>query len=471
LEWNGVPLQGMAVTNNFIGQFVQATIPAADLATAGSATVALVTPGPGGGTSQTTFTVTVHPPEIDSLNPGFIAPGSGDFTLSLYGQDFDPSAAVYWNSDQLAITQISSGQIQVTVPAAEVMTAGVAKLTVVNPDAAGGTSVPASFAVDASGTSIQALAQPVNDIEWDPRQFTLYGTTHSADANYPHDIVSIDPVAVGIVASTGTSPTVEGRQLSLSKDGTMLYVGLIAPWGVERVAMPGFTYAGNLPIFSGGSQAVVASGVQASPLYSHVAAVTILSNGLASSNQGATVFDDTDAVRYFSQNETWDAMAWSADGLSLYGGDTLDSPKSFMSGAYSLTATGTIPIQSTGGLWAGGPMHVDLGSGLVYADGSANVIDPVGGAVAASYPVSGVMVPDSSLGCAYFIYQTEAQAGTSDWTLACYSTTDQTLTRSIAIPSLNGAPTKMMRWGNEGLAFITDGGYIYFVSGQVVTGN
>ena len=25
--------------------------------------------------------------------------------------------------------------------------------------------------------------------------------------------------------------------------------------------------------------------------------------------------------------------------------------------------------------------------------------------------------------------------------------------------------------GNEGLAFITDGGYIYFVSGQIVTGN
>jgi hypothetical protein len=81
------------------------------------------------------------------------------------------------------------------------------------------------------------------------------------------------------------------------------------------------------------------------------------------------------------------------------------------------------------------------------------------------------MVPDSSLGCAYFIVQTPAQVGTTDYTLSCYSTTDQTLTRSLVISAVNGAPTKLMRWGNEGLAFITDAGSIYFVSGQIVTGN
>lgn len=29
----------------------------------------------------------------------------------------------------------------------------------------------------------------------------------------------------------------------------------------------------------------------------------------------------------------------------------------------------------------------------------------------------------------------------------------------------------MMRWGNEGLAFITDAGYIYLVSDEIVNGN
>ena len=118
-------------------------------------------------------------------------------------------------------------------------------------------------------------------------------------------------------------------------------------------------------------------------------------------------------------------------------------------------------------------MHVDAASGLIYADNSTNIIDPEALSVTASFPVSGVMVPDSTLGCAYFITQTAAQvlAAAGDWTLSCYSTTDQTLTRSLVISAVNGAPTKMLRWGNEGLVFMTDAGYIYFVSGQVVTGN
>ena len=479
LEWNGTPLQNVTSTTvNVAGTlngFLKVTVPQALLATAGNATVALVTAGPGGGTSSATFSVITHPPEIDSLSPGFVAPGGGDFTLTLDGQDFDSSATVFWNGDQLTVTQLSASEIQVTVPAAEIMAPGVAKLTVVNPVAAGGTSVPATFAVDASGTSVQTLAQPVNDIEWDPWRFVLYGTTHAADPNYPRDVISMDPVALGVVAAKGTSPTVEGNLLSLSGDGRKLYVSLAAPWGIDSYDLPAFTLAGNLVLFNGGFQTIVASGIQASPLYSHVVAVNILPNGLASSNEGASVYDDSDGARYFSQNETWDAMAWSLDGLSLYGGDTQDSPKSFMNGAYDVTKPiGTLTFQSTGGLWVGGPMHVDAASGLVYADNSTVVIDPTGPSItSAVYPVSGVMIPDSSLGCAYFITQTAAQvtAAAGDWTLSCYSTSDQTLTRSIVIPSVTGTPKKLMRWGNEGLVFITDGGMIYFVSGQVVTGN
>lgn len=473
LEWNGVPLQGVTSTPaNEAGiptQFLQVTAPAADLTTAGMATVSVVTPGPGGGTASATFAIVQHPPEIGSLAPGFIAPGSGDFTLTLYGVDFDPDAMVYWNGDALATTYVSATELQAVVPAADVSDPGVAKLTVANPDATGGTSLPASFAVDAGGTSVQALAQPVNDLEWDPWRFMLYGTTHGDDPNYPHAILSMDPVAASIMSSAGTSFVAEGHQMSLSKDGKVIYVA-VDIWGIERFALPGFTYSGDLYI--GGSNATVGA-LQVSPLYSHVLAMTIRNTGLASSNHGGSVFDNSDVVGYWSPNETWDAMAWSADGLSLYAGDTEDTPKSFMSGTYSLANVGTQSFQSTGNLWSGGPMHVDATSGLVYADNSSNVIDPVSATVVGAFPVSGVMVPDSSLGCAYFITQTQAQidAAAGDWTLSCYNTADQTLTRSMVIAGVMGTPTKMLRWGNEGLAFMTDGGYIYFVSGQIVTGN
>lgn len=472
VEWNGTPLQGVtSVTTTLSGtttQFLRVTVPAADLATAGTATVALVNPAPGGGTAQTAFTVIQPPPEIDALSPGFIGTGGGDFTLTLSGQDFDPSATVFWNADQLVISSISATQIQVTVPAAEVSGAGVAKLTVVNPVATGGASLPASFAVDDSGTAVVPLAQQVNDLVWDPTRAVFYGSIPFDDAAHPKSIATVDPALAGIIATTPEiTSTSNPNLLSMSSDGVLIYVnGSSSGDPVLRYTLPAFTL--DQKFLLGG----LVTTLQVSPRFSRVFAVNQVFGG-ATPSQPELFMDALELVNTHGW-EPWDAAAWAADGSHLYAGDNTDAGNDLVSMDFDLLGNTIATPTSTPGVWMGTDMHLDQASGLIYADKSTKVIDPtVPKFTSAVYPVSGVMVPDSTLGCAYFITQTAAQvtAGNNDYTLSCYSTTDQTLTRSLVIPSIVGAPTKMLRWGNEGLAFITDAGYIYFVSGQVVTGN
>jgi len=458
MEWNGTPLTTLR-TSYGVNNFIQAILPKADLASATTATVSVFTPGPGGGTSSKSFTVSVHPPQIVSLSPGFVAPGGGDLAVTLYGVDFDPSASVSWNGDTLTPDSVAPTQIQVTVPAADVANPGVASVTVINPDANGGVSVPASFAVDVSGTSVAVLAQAVNDIEWDPAKFAFYGSSHTGDVNYPHAIITVDPV-LGAVSSSA-DVTDEADLLSLAKDDEFLYASF--PGKIDRLALPSFNVVASMG-------ANTTSALQASPVYAEVVAA---SEKFGSAAAVGVVMDPA-GKDYTINGDGWDVLAWSPDGTTLYGGDDESGKANFIAGSYDLLSISTpVLIPSYAGLWSGGAMHVDAASGLVYADSSTAVIDPGSGTQIATLPTSGVMVPDSSLDCAYMLAQTQTQidAAAGDWTLYCYSTADQTLTRSIVIPAVNGTPTKMLRWGNEGLAFITDGGYIYFVSGQVVTGN
>lgn len=469
LEWNGTPLtitRTLPIVNGSPGLY-QATVPAAQLVTAGTATLKLFTPAPGGGSVTIPVAVALHPPEIDQLSPGFTTPAGGsDLPVTIYGVDFASGATVSWNGDILMPDSVTATTIQVTVPAADVADAGVVKVIVVNPDASG-SSLPASFAVDPGGTVVVSVAQKLNDLDWDATRAVFYGSIPVSDAVHPRTIASIDPIATSIVPVftwvAGIS-TAEPRLVSVSSDGSFIYFSVFGT--VERYTLPNFGFSQSLAL---GAQLTE---LQASPISPHVVAANASFNTTPVTEHPSLLLDTTALVDNTGL-EPWDTLAWSPDGTSLYAGDTLNSGNDLVTVGFDLMASTHTTLTSTPGLWSGSRMHVDATSGLIYADNSASAIDPAGPSVVATFPVSGIMVPDSSLGCAYFITQTQAQidAAAGDWTLSCYSTTDQTLTRSLVIPSVNGTPIKMKRWGNEGLAFITDGGYIYFVSGEIVTGN
>jgi hypothetical protein len=141
VNWNG----SSRTTTYVSGAQLQAAITTADIATAGSASVTVFSPTPGGGTSSPalTFTINNPVPAIASLSPTSIIAGGSAFTLTVNGTNFVASSVVNWNGSGRTTTYVSATQLQAAITAADIATAGSASVTVFNPTPGGGTSSPA----------------------------------------------------------------------------------------------------------------------------------------------------------------------------------------------------------------------------------------------------------------------------------------------------------------------------------------
>jgi hypothetical protein len=69
------------------------------------------------------------------LVPESAAPGSGAFTLTVYGSGFASTAVVSWNEQFRPTTVFSSTHLQASISASDVATLGTARVKVVNVDA------------------------------------------------------------------------------------------------------------------------------------------------------------------------------------------------------------------------------------------------------------------------------------------------------------------------------------------------
>lgn len=173
---------------------VTAIVPAALTAKPGTSFVQTVNPHSGTGTnglsnpvSFVVFPVPNPVPTVAGISPNNATSGSADLPLTITGTNFlpttDPSGGsqVHWNTTtqtNLTPTTISSTQIQATVPAALLATAGTATVTVYNPPApppsgctvnctgsgGGGTSNAQSFTINPAGpAAVKANAALVQD--------------------------------------------------------------------------------------------------------------------------------------------------------------------------------------------------------------------------------------------------------------------------------------------------------------------
>ena len=132
-----------------------ALISAVDIATAGTSSVTVVNPAPGGGTSPAaSFTINNPVPSISSLSPSSASAGEAAFTLTVNGSDFISASAVQWNGSGRKTSYVSATQLKASITAADIATAGTTNVTVVNPAPGGGTSPTASFITIRNPTSV-----------------------------------------------------------------------------------------------------------------------------------------------------------------------------------------------------------------------------------------------------------------------------------------------------------------------------
>ncbi len=124
---------------------LRATIPASDLATAGTVEVKVRNPTPGGGTSGgLLFTISTPPtnpaPVITAVSPSSVPAGSPATVFTVTGSGFIEASSGRWNSDPRSTVFVSASELRVTLTADDLAAIGSGTLKVRNPEPGGGTS-------------------------------------------------------------------------------------------------------------------------------------------------------------------------------------------------------------------------------------------------------------------------------------------------------------------------------------------
>ena len=208
--WNGAQRTTQFVSSTQL----TASIPATDIASAGTANVVVQNPAPGGGSSPgATFTINNPAPTITSLSPNNAVVGGPAFTLTINGTGFNSSSVVRWNNSPRATQFVSSTQLTASILASDLSVALPANVAVVNPSPGGGSAF-GNFMVTTQVVPIVTSLSPATVTAGGPA-FTLTvngenfvnGSTVSWDGQArPTTFVSANQLTAAITAADIASP-------------------------------------------------------------------------------------------------------------------------------------------------------------------------------------------------------------------------------------------------------------------------
>ncbi len=419
-------------------------------------------------------TPAANAPTIASLGPSSaIARGSG-FTLTVTGSSFDTSATVQLNGNALATTFVSSTQLHANVLAANIATAGTLSITVANPAASGGVSAASTFFVGtAGGTSssgagfaVSVVNQASKDLVFDPAHQEIFLSVPNGNAT-GNTISVLDVGTAKIVGEqfAGSNPDV----LGISDDNQFLYAGIHGSSSVQRFTLPLLATDINYSLGTASAGPFFALDLQVAPGAPHTTAVTLaVSSSTPSAQGGITIFDDgigrpTTAPGFGPTAHLFDTLQWGSDATALFAANYEDDGFDFYT--LSVNSSGVTLINDYLHTFASfnNRVHFDAGTKLIYSN-DGNIVDPTTGLSVGTFGVVGPMVPDSTLKTAFFI----TGGGPSTAIIQSFNLTTHALIGSITISNVSGNPLKLIRWGQNGLAFNTDAGQVFLVGGNFI---
>lgn len=171
-------------------------------------------------------------------------------------------------------------------------------------------------------------------------------------------------------------------------------------------------------------------------------------------------------------------MTWNPDGVTIYGIYSGGSANLYELSVDSDGVQVAHDFSSQTGIYGNHALQYVAATGYIYSS-TGQVIDPTTGAVVGTFPTDtiqgglslSVMVADEALNIAYFLGQTEESGVYQEYALEAFDLTHFTLLGAIPISNVVGQPVKMLRWGTNGLAVLTNTGdhEVYLISGAFVT--
>ena len=461
---------------------------------------------PGAVATSTSGSYATPPPQLSGLSPETVVAGSPDVTITLTGQNFTAATIVNWRGNNLATTVLNNTQVQAVIPAADLASPTAGPLLVQNSPGEGLSNVLAFSVLPNLGTGVQLAALNLSgiDLAWNAASQRLYVAVLNNDSIHPQSIATLDPAA-GTLLSTlpvNGNPSV----LAISPDDQYLYTGFTNNATVQRYTLPGLTPDLVIPlgigdpfvtvsgtdVRGGANSCDFAVSMGVAPELDTTIAVTQGNSGLDAEGCGATAVIDGATPRpvatptLIESSHDFTRLTWGADATALYAqGDDEISNQPISS--LTVSSTGVVFDQAvTTDNFLGLRPHFDVVTGLIYSDGG-EVTQPSTLAQVGNFQASGLMVPDSTLGLAYFLGQTTTQIGgnygegTENYTLQIFNLKTYALLDTIVIPNVIGLPIQMIRWGASGLAFTTENGdyegdnapgLTYLLSGpEIASGN
>jgi len=475
VEWNGSPRP----TSLNPSEMLTAQITAADIASVGTASIAVLNPLPGGRSKAVSFAISPVPnpvPVLSDLMPRS-APFGTAFSLIVSGSNFIPSSVLEWNGSAIPTTYVSSTQLIAQIGATQVATTGTPQLAVLTPPPGGGTSDPFIYSI--TGLPLGPKDGARWDILSDPQRQLIYLALPSTANSHPATVSVFAPTSSTIIASrlVGSDPNL----LAISDDESVLYVGLFGSSAVQRLTLPDLIpdisyQLSNCPLYG----PYHALDIQVAPGASHTTAVALEGNASSPRGLGGIAIYDDD-VRRPTIADGWCSTLNIYDSLQWGGSDTT----LFASNNESINTSGQFPLYSLGVNNNGvslntvyptlttfvSRIHYVPSSQLIYVD-DGNVVSPTTGTVIGTFntglitgtsQAGSYMVPDSTLGLAFFLGQTPNQFLGTTYTIQSYDLVTRTLVGSMTVQNVLGFPWRFIRWGATGVAFNDDLGYLYAV--------
>jgi hypothetical protein len=264
----------------------------------------------------------------------------------------------------------------------------------------------------------------------------------------------------------------EPQVLALAGDSSFIYVGNKSSANVQRVALPAMTgdvsySVGSDPFFG----PFFPLDIEVAPGAPHTAAVTIGGNGAPAARGGLAIFDDvTERPTAAPGINFFDTVQWGADASTLFA--ATNSTTSFDFFTLAVNAAGVTLTHDFPGTFTSSAkrIHFEPSKNLVYAD-NGQIINPATGAVTGSFLITStfgttLMATDAAANRAYFLTQSFFNATTVN--LQSFNLTTLALVDSTTINNVNGTIGRLVRWGQNGLAFNTSGGQVFLVAGTFV---
>lgn len=325
--------------------------------------------------------------------------------------------------------------------------------------------------VATNGAAFQAriLNLAAHGLAWDASHQLIYAAVPSTSAIHPRTVTALDPVAESIessVAIDGGDPTV----IRITDDASRLYVAVPVTSEVLRFALPGlngrFSIALGAPTV-GAVGPLYANDIATRPGKPGTIAVAVGDSG--STWQAVAVFDG--AVQRANRSiDPIRAVAWSDSGSGLFGLST----NSALLFRYDVDSSG--PVLVEGVTYA----MLENAAGLAATNGrlQSNIGDTIDamtlertGWYPTPFPCLFATPPQGEQ-LVFALCGSDADPGGTLEVLSFDSQTFRQVARAT-IPGLDlgsgGFLRSHIRWGADGLAFMTPGNQMVLLNGPFVT--